>query len=87
MTWSLLQVVYVCRDPRDVCISYYFHSIKLDGYRGELSDFVDLFLGDMREYTSSTVKSFVSFYILVLQYKRLMFILLLHLFDPLPVFR
>ncbi|KAG7157769.1 Luciferin sulfotransferase-like 4 [Homarus americanus] len=41
------EVVYVCRDPRDVCISYYFHSIKLDGYQGELSDFVELFLGDM----------------------------------------
>ncbi|XP_042242248.1 luciferin sulfotransferase-like [Homarus americanus] len=41
------KVVYVCRDPRDVCISYYFHSIKLDGYQGELSDFVELFLGDM----------------------------------------
>ncbi|KAK3882912.1 hypothetical protein Pcinc_005484 [Petrolisthes cinctipes] len=41
------KIVYVSRDPRDVCISYYFHSVKLDGYTGQLSDFVDLFLGDM----------------------------------------
>ncbi|XP_071550990.1 luciferin sulfotransferase-like isoform X2 [Panulirus ornatus] len=48
MLWEVKpKVVYVCRDPRDVCISYYFHSVKLDGYRGELSDFVELFLGDM----------------------------------------
>lgn len=44
---SLAQILYVCRDPRDVCVSYYFHSIKLDGYKKEFSDFVDLFLTDM----------------------------------------
>nr|UKB93136.1 sulfotransferase 1 family member D1-like protein [Callinectes sapidus] len=41
------KIVYVCRDPRDVCISYYFHSVKLDGYSEELPDFVELFLADM----------------------------------------
>lgn len=41
------KILYVCRDPRDVCVSYYFHSIKLDGYKKEFSDFVDLFLTDM----------------------------------------
>ncbi|KAK3858164.1 hypothetical protein Pcinc_035623 [Petrolisthes cinctipes] len=47
MMWQVKpKIVYVCRDPRDVCISYYFHSIKLDSYTGQLSDFVELFLGD-----------------------------------------
>uniref|UniRef100_A0A0P4VZL1 Sulfotransferase domain-containing protein n=1 Tax=Scylla olivacea TaxID=85551 RepID=A0A0P4VZL1_SCYOL len=41
------KIIYVCRDPRDVCVSYYFHSVKLDSYKKELSDFVELFLADM----------------------------------------
>ncbi|XP_037777501.1 luciferin sulfotransferase-like isoform X1 [Penaeus monodon] len=46
--WSVKpKILYVCRDPRDVCISYYFHSVKLDGYTGQLEDFVELFLEDM----------------------------------------
>ncbi|CAL4120989.1 unnamed protein product, partial [Meganyctiphanes norvegica] len=40
------KIIYVTRDPRDVCTSYYYHSIKLDGYQGEFSEFVDFFLGD-----------------------------------------
>lgn len=40
------KIIYVTRDPRDVCISYYYHSIKLDGYQGEFADFVDYFLKD-----------------------------------------
>lgn len=50
--WSVKpKIIYVCRDPRDVCISYYFHSIKLEGYTGELSDFVELFLEDKLVYS------------------------------------
>ncbi|KAK7026829.1 hypothetical protein SK128_005657, partial [Halocaridina rubra] len=45
------KILYVCRDPRDVCISYYFHSVKLEGYKGTVSDFVELFLGDMLMYS------------------------------------
>ncbi|KAG0726994.1 Sulfotransferase 1 family member D1 [Chionoecetes opilio] len=44
------KMLYVCRDPRDVCISYFFHSVKLEGYKKELSDFVELFLADMLSY-------------------------------------
>ncbi|XP_066943138.1 luciferin sulfotransferase-like isoform X1 [Macrobrachium rosenbergii] len=50
--WSVKpRIVYVCRDPKDVCVSYYYHSIKLEGYLGEFSDFVELFLGDMLVYS------------------------------------
>jgi len=41
------KVLYVCRDPRDVCVSLYNHSIKLDGYTGSFDQFVDLFLDDV----------------------------------------
>ncbi|XP_050718949.1 sulfotransferase 1E1-like isoform X1 [Eriocheir sinensis] len=40
------KVVYVCRDPRDVCVSFYFHHIKLEGYAGTFDHFVDNFLND-----------------------------------------
>lgn len=38
------KIVYVCRDPRDLCVSLFFHSQKLDGYTGNFDDFVHLFL-------------------------------------------
>ncbi|KAG7157953.1 Luciferin sulfotransferase-like 3 [Homarus americanus] len=40
------KVVYVCRDPRDVCISYYYHYRKLEGYVGDLQHFIDCFLDE-----------------------------------------
>lgn len=42
----VVQVVYVSRDPRDVCVSYYYFNRKFDGYTGSFDQFVDLFLGD-----------------------------------------
>lgn len=42
----LLQIVYVCRDPRDVCVSYFFHQRKLEGYTGTMADFVLTFLDE-----------------------------------------
>jgi len=41
------KVLYVCRDPRDVCVSLFNHSVKLDGYTGSFDQFVDLFLDDV----------------------------------------
>lgn len=38
------KIVYVCRDPRDVAISYYHQYKNLHGYEGTLQDFLDLFL-------------------------------------------
>lgn len=45
------KVVYVCRDPRDVCVSYYYHHVKLEGYAGTFNQFVDFFLADKVTYS------------------------------------
>ncbi|XP_042241804.1 sulfotransferase 1A1-like [Homarus americanus] len=45
------KVVYVCRDPRDVCISYYYHYRKLEGYVGDLQHFIDCFLDEKVVYS------------------------------------
>ncbi|XP_050719358.1 sulfotransferase 1B1-like [Eriocheir sinensis] len=45
------KIVYVCRDPRDVCVSYYFHQRKLEGYTGSFEDFVETFLDDRLSYS------------------------------------
>ncbi|XP_027208509.1 luciferin sulfotransferase [Penaeus vannamei] len=45
------KIIYVCRDPRDVCVSYYFHCIKLEGYTGNFDEFVKIFIGDMITYS------------------------------------
>lgn len=38
------KIVYVCRDPRDVAVSYYHQYKNLHGFEGSLPDFLDLFL-------------------------------------------
>ncbi|XP_018019016.1 luciferin sulfotransferase-like [Hyalella azteca] len=43
---SKAKIVYVCRDPRDLCVSYYYHHIKLEGYTGDFDTFVKIFLAD-----------------------------------------
>lgn len=45
------KIIYVCRDPRDVCVSYYYHCIKLEGYTGSFDEFVQIFVGDMITYS------------------------------------
>ncbi|XP_059489703.1 luciferin sulfotransferase-like isoform X2 [Neocloeon triangulifer] len=54
--WSLLptkqfqdekpKLIYVARNPKDACVSYYHHSRLLEGYRGTFDEFCELFLGD-----------------------------------------
>ena len=43
--------VYIVRDGRDVCVSYYFWSLRRGWYEGELSSFLERFLaGDVGPY-------------------------------------
>ncbi|KAL7644377.1 UNVERIFIED_CONTAM: hypothetical protein RMT77_005207 [Armadillidium vulgare] len=41
------KIIYVCRDPRDVCVSYYYHHLKLAAFSGNFDEFFDLFINDV----------------------------------------
>ncbi|XP_050517028.1 luciferin sulfotransferase-like isoform X2 [Diabrotica virgifera virgifera] len=38
------KIIYVTRNPKDTCISYYNHSRLMEGYRGSFEEFCQLFL-------------------------------------------
>ncbi|XP_015594906.1 amine sulfotransferase [Cephus cinctus] len=40
------RVIYVARNAKDTCVSYYHHCKLLEGYRGSFDDFCSLFLGN-----------------------------------------
>ncbi|XP_011302984.1 sulfotransferase 1C4-like [Fopius arisanus] len=44
------KIIYVCRNPKDVCISFYHHA-KHFAYRGDFQQFCRLFLGDKVPYS------------------------------------
>lgn len=44
------KIVYVARNPKDICISFYHHSKLLEGYCGTFDDFCRQFLGDKVAY-------------------------------------
>ncbi|XP_056638932.1 luciferin sulfotransferase-like [Diorhabda sublineata] len=38
------KIIYVTRNPKDTCISYYNHSKLMEGYKGNFENFCELFL-------------------------------------------
>lgn len=38
------KIIYVVRNPKDVAISYYYHHRLMNGYRGNINRFVEIFL-------------------------------------------
>ena len=40
------KIIYVTRNPRDACVSFFNHFKILDGYTGTFPDFVNSFLDD-----------------------------------------
>ncbi|CAH1999714.1 unnamed protein product [Acanthoscelides obtectus] len=45
------KIIYVTRNPKDTCISYFNHSRLMEGYRGDFNDFCELFLAEKLTYT------------------------------------
>lgn len=45
-----LQIVYVARNPKETCISYYHHGRLLEAYNGNLDEFCKLFLAGRRKF-------------------------------------
>lgn len=46
------KIIYVSRNPKDTCVSFYYHTRLMEGYRGDFHDFCRLFLGNKRMYIS-----------------------------------
>ncbi|XP_014227592.2 sulfotransferase family cytosolic 1B member 1-like [Trichogramma pretiosum] len=44
------KIIYVARNPKDVCVSFYHHSKLFDGFFGTFDEFCQLFLGDAVTY-------------------------------------
>ncbi|XP_043265450.1 luciferin sulfotransferase-like [Colletes gigas] len=45
------RIVYVARNPKDTCVSYYHHCRLMEGYRGDFNTFCRLFLGEKLCFT------------------------------------
>ncbi|CAL8072370.1 unnamed protein product [Orchesella dallaii] len=61
LPWSLLpkqirtgekkpKIIYVARNPKDVCVSFYHHRVLIEGYLGTLDDPVEEFTNDRTLY-------------------------------------
>ncbi|KAK2575938.1 hypothetical protein KPH14_007300 [Odynerus spinipes] len=44
------RIIYVVRNPKDTCISYFHHCRVIEGYRGNFDEFCQLFLGGKLTY-------------------------------------
>lgn len=40
------KIVYVTRNPKDTCVSFFHHSALVLGFQGNFEEFVELFLGE-----------------------------------------
>jgi len=43
------KIIYVARNPKDQCVSFYHHRVLIEGYKGTVDDFVDEYVQDLCE--------------------------------------
>lgn len=55
-------MVYVARNPRDVCVSFYNHFRILDGYQGTFESFADAFVKDICGYLTPYIHHVLEFW-------------------------
>jgi hypothetical protein len=41
------KIIYVARNPKDLCVSFYHHRVLIEGYKGTVDEFVDEFVADL----------------------------------------
>ncbi len=71
---SLLQLIYVARNPRDVCVSFFNHWKILEGFHGDFDIFVDAFLNDVCGYYTPFLQHVLEFWNLSKKESNVLFI-------------
>jgi len=59
---SAIKLIYVTRNPRDTCVSFYNFIKAVEGYQGTLSDFTEAFLSDITCYYSPFLHHVLSYW-------------------------
>ena len=56
------KVIYIARNPRDVCVSFYNHWRIMEGYSGSFEEFAEMFLNDTCGYYTPFIKHVLSYW-------------------------
>lgn len=59
---SLLQLIYITRNPRDVCVSFYNHWKIFEGFTGSFETFADAFVNDVVGYNCPFFQNVLEFW-------------------------
>ena len=57
-----IKLIYVTRNPRDACVSFYNHWKLLEAYTGSFEDFAELFLNDMCGFYTPFITHVLSYW-------------------------
>jgi len=78
------KVVYVARNPRDVCVSFFNHWRILEGFHGDFNTFVDAFLNDTAGYNTPYLSHALEFWKLAKKNDNILFIFYEEMKKDLP---
>lgn len=56
------KIIYVSRNPRDACVSFYNHWKVLEGYEGTFEEFANAFLNDVAGYYSPIIHHAIEYW-------------------------